>query len=118
VWETTRVPHTGRAHQPEPASGLLRQQPRRLQSLPIHQILLPLARLDLHHRGLVGAARLLHAQQPHKVDPQQAADEGVGGAHDEGEDGAELVVALEDGLNAALLHHAGQDLGVGVGWVG
>lgn len=55
---------------------------------------------------------------PNVVHPQQAAQERVGGAHDEGERRARGGVALEHGLDAALLNQARQDLlwrWVGVG---
>ena len=48
----------------------------------------------------------LHAQESDEVDPQEAANEGVGRAHDEGQDAAHPPIPLEHPLDAALFNHA------------
>lgn len=62
-----------------------------------------------HSRQRVQSTALL-TQQADEVDPQQAAQECVACAHDEAECSTQLVVALEDRLNAALFNHTSKDL--------
>ena len=58
----------------------------------------------------MAATTLLQADEAQIVHPQQRADEGVAGADDECQQGADSLVVLEDDLNATLLNDSSNDL--------